>query len=348
MWFIATYKSILRKLSEGGSLWVVTPPRALCMKPRSDILITWLITPCITPEGEKTYSILRLQWNAVRQAWESDTPGFSPGSSTLWWYDLDQIIELPRLRFLIYKLGCGRTMRHDVYKAQHIVWPIVGAVNISHPFSFFLAACKELSKGTLGFGHSLSCQPEFPNQLALGKKSLLNNNNDDDNNSCEHQNSSDCFFNLWLAKTQVLCVPKRPLKVYKEVLEERTKCWSVCWCRGKRTPAHTFSPTCLEEKALTCSCWKHPCPFPVWVCQTKQICVWQCAFRNYEGSDREGRSREASQHPVCMGLHVAYFFLVLGKVHRWVGWGQLSESAPVSVAPQASTQRLCAPSLCSF
>lgn len=79
-------------------------------------------------------------------------------------------IELPSLRFLIYKLGCGRTMGHDVCKAQHIVWLIVGAVNISHPFSLFLAACKELSKGTLGFGHSLSCQPEFPNQLALGKK----------------------------------------------------------------------------------------------------------------------------------------------------------------------------------
>lgn len=61
-------------------------------------------------------------------------------------------------------------MGRDVCKAQHIVWPIVGAVNISHPSSLFLAAGKELSKGTLGFGHSLFWQLEFPNQLALGKK----------------------------------------------------------------------------------------------------------------------------------------------------------------------------------
>lgn len=89
--------------------------------------------------------------------------------------------------------------------------------------------------------------------------------------------------------------------------------------REKNTSTHIFSNLSggkspyvqLPETPLS-----FPCPS---LPDQTNLCLTMCAFRNYEGSDREGRSRETSQHPVCMGLHVAYFFLVLGKVHRWVG-----------------------------
>lgn len=72
---IATYESILGKLS-ADKLWVVSLPECSVCGPAP--------APCVTtPEGEKAYSTLGVQWDALKQAWESDTPGASPDLSTL-------------------------------------------------------------------------------------------------------------------------------------------------------------------------------------------------------------------------------------------------------------------------